>query len=313
MERLSKILVDVDASATAQPALECAAALARRSGARLHLVHVLSPAGAGDAALRPEMTQELVALRRNQLAALAFRAADVVADIEVLVGLPADALIRDVGRFNYDLVVRAHPRDLAARRIAGIDRVDADLFRRCPCPVWTVGSSSLPAFPRIAAAIDVRQPGTASRSPDHTVLEAAFTLASLFDAPLSLVHAWRPFSDGRVAQHAAADDYASYASEARRHAEHALRAVIAARPDDWPRLKPRLDLRQGDPVDVIPAFVVSEGIDLLVVGTPRRTGLGWQLRSRTAERLLDRVACSVLAIKPPAAVYEAGLRPAVSQ
>ena len=313
MEKLSKILVDVDATATAQPALECAAALARRSGARLHLVHVLSPVSTGDPILRLEVTDELVQRRRSQLAALAFRAADVVADVEVLVGLPADALIRDAEACGHQLIVRAHPRDLAARPVAGDDRIDAELFRRCPCAVWTVGHGALPARPRIAAAIDVPPPEPAGRTFDAAVLEAAVALSTMFDAPLALVHAWRPFNDERVAVHAAADEYASYARQARERAEQALRASLAAGPGDWSRLKPLIELRRGDPVDVIPAFVVSEGVDLLVVGSSVRTGFGWHLRSRTAERLLGRVACSVLAVKPSGqAVQTALLRTAVS-
>jgi nucleotide-binding universal stress UspA family protein len=57
-------------------------------------------------------------------------------------------------------------------------------------------------------------------------------------------------------------------------------------------------MRQGDPEDVIPDFVVAEGIDLIVMGTVARTGIAGLLIGNTAERLLRRLPCSVLAVKP---------------
>jgi nucleotide-binding universal stress UspA family protein len=80
--------------------------------------------------------------------------------------------------------------------------------------------------------------------------------------------------------------------------------MVAASQRGWPRVSPLLSLRRGDPVDVIPAFAVSEGIDLLVVGAPRRGNFNWPLRTRTAERLIDRVTCSVLGVKLPAAAAD---------
>jgi nucleotide-binding universal stress UspA family protein len=55
---------------------------------------------------------------------------------------------------------------------------------------------------------------------------------------------------------------------------------------------------KGHPEEVIPQFVVSEGIDLVVMGTVARTGIAGLLIGNTAERLLQRLITSVLAVKP---------------
>jgi Universal stress protein family len=47
-----------------------------------------------------------------------------------------------------------------------------------------------------------------------------------------------------------------------------------------------------------PPFVVSQGIDLLVMGTVARTGLAGFIVGNTAERLLQRLVCSALWVKP---------------
>jgi hypothetical protein len=49
---------------------------------------------------------------------------------------------------------------------------------------------------------------------------------------------------------------------------------------------------------VITEFILAEGIDLVVMGTMGRTGIAWRLVGNTAERVLQRSPCSVLAVKP---------------
>jgi nucleotide-binding universal stress UspA family protein len=57
-------------------------------------------------------------------------------------------------------------------------------------------------------------------------------------------------------------------------------------------------LRRGEPQQVIPEFVVSEGIDVLVMGTVARRGIAGMLIGNTAERVLRKLPCSVLTVKP---------------
>jgi nucleotide-binding universal stress UspA family protein len=57
-------------------------------------------------------------------------------------------------------------------------------------------------------------------------------------------------------------------------------------------------LRRGEPGEVIPEFVVSEGIDVLVMGTVARGGIPGMLIGNTAERVLRTLPCSVLTVKP---------------
>jgi nucleotide-binding universal stress UspA family protein len=57
-------------------------------------------------------------------------------------------------------------------------------------------------------------------------------------------------------------------------------------------------LRRGDAEDVIPRYAVAEGIDLVVMGTVARGGIAGLLVGNTAERVLKRLSCAVLALKP---------------
>ena len=63
----------------------------------------------------------------------------------------------------------------------------------------------------------------------------------------------------------------------------------------------QLELRRGRVDSVLPEFVVAEGVDLAVMGTRGRTGIARHLRGNTVERLLDRLPCSLVAVKPATA------------
>jgi universal stress protein E len=55
-----------------------------------------------------------------------------------------------------------------------------------------------------------------------------------------------------------------------------------------------------EPPDVaIMNCIEQHDIDLLVMGTVGRTGVSGIITGNTAERLLPRIPCSLLAVKPP--------------
>jgi nucleotide-binding universal stress UspA family protein len=49
---------------------------------------------------------------------------------------------------------------------------------------------------------------------------------------------------------------------------------------------------------VIPDFAMEEQIDLIVMGTVGRSGISGLFIGNTAEKVLQKVDCSVLAVKP---------------
>ena len=57
-------------------------------------------------------------------------------------------------------------------------------------------------------------------------------------------------------------------------------------------------LFKGEASDVISEFVRKNNVDLVVLGTVAQSGMSGVIMGNTAEKILDRVECSVLAIKP---------------
>lgn len=296
MQSLRSILVDVDATATAQPALDRAVCIARACGARLRVVHVISLPVEARASLHEDLDDELMTRRREQLARIAYGLRDVAVDADVLVGIPAEALVRDVLRFRHDLLVRSHARDLVARGPAACRAVDTQLIRSCPCPVWAVGPGAIPQVPKVLGAMDAATDDPFKHALNGKVIELARLLAHCQGGSLVLLQAWQPFGERRVQGQVTDDDFSMYLDSTRRRNKQDVARLLESVSDEMGGV--RLELRRGDIEHVLPAFVVSEGVDVVVMGTRGCTGIARRLLGNTADRVLAKLPCSLVAVKP---------------
>ena len=271
MERFRNILVDIDATASAHPALDRAIVLAKRSGARLTIADVMSIPGYAHDYLPPAVEENLVQDRRQQLAGVA-QTSPVHAETKLLFGRPATALIEEVLRSQHDLVMRSHARDVATSGPREFGVVDMELLRNCPCPVLLVRHGQPAAKPRIACAVDASSDNPDAESLNRKIVELALVMADYLasDSP-TLLHAWVPFGERAVRRYAADDQFAAYLENARQSA--ASRLTRIARSFEGQIDERANVLRRGEPQHVIPEFVVSEGIDVLVMGTVARGGV----------------------------------------
>jgi universal stress protein E len=57
-------------------------------------------------------------------------------------------------------------------------------------------------------------------------------------------------------------------------------------------------VQEGMPEDVIPALAAQLDAEMVVIGTIGRTGLSAAIIGNTAEHVIDRLDCDVLAVKP---------------
>jgi nucleotide-binding universal stress UspA family protein len=298
MISLSSVLVDVDAVADDQPALTHATDLAARCGARLKIVDVLPfvPPGARDF-VTAVVEKELVEHRTERLRSLAAGVRGVEVSTELLRGRPATALIYDVLAAGHGLVVRSHDRDLAEPpRPYGA--VDMELLRLCPCPVWLIGRRPGPHTPwRVAAAIDPNPDEAIEQQLNEIVLDWALMLRDLAGAELTLLHAWTAFGASVLRSRMSERELAEYVEAARRAAADAMQMFASTHADRLDGVS--VQLVQGEPEHALSQFIEANGIDLVVMGTVARSGIRGLVMGNTAERVLQRLRGSVLAVKPP--------------
>jgi len=297
MTPFKRILVDIDATATAHPALDRGLRLARSAGATLTLVDVMIIEPHERRHLPEGVEVRMVNERRLRLDRVAAAVGDVPIEPKLLIGRPATVLIEEVLRSNIDLLLRSHARDMTAPDPPPFGAVDMELLRKCPCPVLLVRHGTAAPQPRIAAAVNANTEVPDEEALNRKILEVTLLMASYAGAESATVlHAWAPFAEYTVRSYGTAEQFAAYVEDTERRARSALTRLVKPFEDRETTLTPML--RRGDAAAVIPPFVVAEGIDLVVMGSVARAGIAGMLIGNTAERLLRKLPCSVLVVKP---------------
>lgn len=299
MKRFKNILAVVDPALEEDEGLERAAELARENEARLAAIVCLDdslPRGEGDV-----IRQAIVAGMTDRLAAMAapVRERGTEVEIRIVFGEPFIEIIRRVLRGQHDLVVKvAHRADF--ERALGFASTDLHLLRKCPCPVWMIAGESHEARRGVLACVNPVSEDDRGNEVAATILELATSLAVRHGVPCHAVHAWSAPLEQIWAESpwlqldlADLDELAILAEE--RHSSRFHELVDRFRPL---AAEFSAHLRKGDPAGVITELAEELKVEVIVMSTIGRTGIAGLFIGNTAETVLSRVRCSVLAIKP---------------
>jgi universal stress protein E len=271
------IAVVVDPLQKTHPALQKAAALASRCGARLTLLNTfvlpqpmadvarISARALIDAALRDRrrMLEKLAATLRK-------RGLRVTCVVEW--DHPEhEALVRYVLAARPDLLIAetSHHNRLV-RWI--LSNTDWELIRSCPCPLWLVRSGVLPKKPSVLVAVDPGHLQARRSRLDSRLLGAARMLVGNIGGTISIIHADDPENSRINAVERLANQH---------DVPPAHRYVFP-----------------GDATHVLPEAVWHVGADILLLGAVSRSRLHQPFIGTTAERVIDRVECDVFVVKP---------------
>jgi universal stress protein E len=304
MQRFKNILVFADGGPRGRAAIERAAALAERNRARLTALSVLESLPLElrrlIAAVHPADLWELAASQRKEaLDRMVARAGKENAGLstKVLGGSPFLELIKEVLRQEHDLVMMAAEGEGGVRDVL-FGSTSTHLMRKCPCPVWVMKSGGPRRYAAVLAAVDPAPSDQDRNSLNLKIMELATSLARLEGSQLHLVHAWAPVAQGiwdvgrRLTESEMAQiDRAS--EEARWNWFDELLAKVPL--DD---LEVHRHMLKGGASDLIPRLALRKGIDVIVMGTVCRAGVPGLFIGHTAEKVLRRVSCSVLTVKP---------------
>lgn len=292
------IVVDIEQPRQAeQPALDAALANAGDDDS-IHLFHglyhrQLARHPGGDDLLL-EARDLLLEARRGDLAELARQRCGDRGHSEVTWterGWPALlALARQV---EAALVVTTSRRQKRWQRL-GDDNEDWALIRYCPAPLLLTRHATAKRYRRVVAAVDPLHDDDKPADLDRQILRCAAHVATRHAAALTALNiASLPAAGatagmtGAVVGQPLCDDVVAA------HAQRVDALIARCRLDDVAR-----QVLPGVPSIEIVDYVRREKADLLVMGAVSRSTLARLLIGNTAERVLDRVDCDVLVVKP---------------
>ena len=307
MKRLDRILAVLDPTTEAQPALAKAATLARRCGATLELfICDFDPSLSGqpffDTDKLRQLREEFVSERLEYLegAAEELRTEGLAVETHVHWDNPSyRGVVRRVEESSPDLVVKDTHYHTALRRSL-FTNTDWSLIRTCPVPLLLAKPDDWPDTPRVLAALDPGHLGDKPAALDHDILDWSELLAARLGGELHAVHAFFPAA--LIAATTTMADMplvsgitAAEIVEADRKRIAGVLAEIVASHAVAPA---RVHLEQGVAQDVLPRIAENIGAALIVMGAVSRSRLQEVFVGSTAERVLDRIGCDVLVVKP---------------
>lgn len=290
-----RVLVIVDKPKHEQTALRRALDLQSRIGAHLHLAAfayhpMYDQQDIFDAHQRRSIRREACRQRSEWLHGQIADAGALARDLTTEVVWEKDIagwVTNRVAEARDDLVLKSIHQSQTLLHTP----LDWQLLRECPVPVLLCTNRPWRRKPRILAALDLRVEDRAHAVLNRKVLEAASAFAQAHDAELHCVYALvlpRSVSELRV------PDPRRLRTEAVERSLERMAALTA--PYEVPMN--RLHVPLGKVGFAVNGVAKKIKADLLVMGTTARRGLAALVIGNSAEKVLTRAQCDVLALKP---------------
>ncbi len=302
MQRFRNILMIYNDAPAHQPAQAHVITLARQTGAQLSFVDVLEDLHLAPSASHTALPDDFLALRREDIAInLEGLGADLDrVDIKVLLGNPPMAIIQEVIRNGHDLVVKTArgPDTGLGGRLFGSTAIK--LMRKCPVPVWAFRPEPEIRFPRILAAVGPPPQDGSDNRLNNEIISLAAAFARAAAGNLDILHCWRLHGESFLASgrtRITEKALESMRSQAEGRAQDHLDASLLV--PELTGIRYQTHLLQGKVGAVLPAFIATEKIDLVVMGSLTQAGIGGLISGSTAEQIFYAANCAVMVVKPP--------------
>lgn len=305
MKRFKKILFIADGSKGETAALTRVLELARDNKASVCLLDVVEEYP-DIRFLRAGLEQmwkfhkELVKSRKvtlqHLLKQMGSAAGGIRTSVRIREGKMVVEIIREVLKNSYDLVVKVstgHPKITGMR----LGTLDMSLLRKCPCPVLVLKPAKRIHHSRILAAVDLSHLLEDPDNLDRRIMDLACSQARLEESRLHVLHAWElPYQ--KILSGEARIKFYKTVPQMQKELRKVEKIHLDAITDFYGEYHPQVHMIKGQPEKVIPDFAARNKIDLVVMGTLARAGVEGLLIGNTAEKILSKIDCSVLAMKP---------------
>ncbi len=301
IKKFKKILFYADGAKGERAALARAQQMAVNNMAELTVMDVVASVSTNDVHLQSSLKKLQASLMRDRGLALdklistlpAHRSKAVTVKKLVVTGKGYLEIIKLVVSEKFDLVIKAvNARSAITAALFGDN--DIRLLHFCPCPVLILKPGRRKKLRNILAAVDPATEGKAGADLNAAILGTAMSVAEVEMADLHVLHVWElPFEDFTESK-MGKSTLKLLSQSLKADAEKKLSELVGG----YTQVPLYESLRKGKPHKVIPKFVGENDIDLLLMGTVARSGVPGFLVGNTAEKILNQVDCSVLALKP---------------
>jgi universal stress protein E len=300
MDRFKNILVVVDSSRTSHPEVERALKLAGRGNAKLHLVDVVRDISLTVRLLSHEYSHLQDLLMQEKQAAIDNLVAHcqshgVEATGEIAHGTSSAKTLEIATRDRVDLIIRI-AKGQRSLQSGTLGTSAQKLIRRLPCPLWLIRPEREPATKKIIACVDATPNNEAHANLNQHILSTATELVKEERGTLIVAHVWNVYGAEMLRSRLPQSEFESLMSHNRKQHQASFESLL--KEFGLHATGPEARMVEGEPSLAIPDLCAREDPDLLICGTVARHGLAGIMLGNTAERIVSRVDCSVLALTP---------------
>ncbi|EJK2114741.1 universal stress protein UspE [Vibrio navarrensis] len=302
MSIYSKILVVADINKDEQPALARAVQLARKSVSKSHVTFFLSIYDFSYDMTSMLSLDERDAMRRGVIyqreqwmrkIAKPYIDESMTFDIKVVWhNRPYEAIIAEVFSGSHDIVIKATRKHDVLESVI-FTPTDWHLLRKCPVPVLLIKNADWPEQANIIASVNVGSDNPTHIELNNIMVERLLEISSRLDAQAYLVNAY-PVTPANITIELPEFDPTTYTDAVRGHHLTSMKALRQQYGID----EEHTIVEQGLPEDIIPASADKLNAAMVILGTTGRTGLSAVFIGNTAEHVIDKINCDVLALKP---------------
>ena len=211
-------------------------------------------------------------------------------------GILSAEIIRQVFCNKHDLVIMTEDKKGGLKeRFFGSTPIH--LTRKCPCPVWIVKSKIRKDYKRIMVTVDLSAPESHKNTINIKVMEAAISLARIYQSELHVVYAWTLFGEaqlkltGRASQH----EMTLYTCKIEKNNESLMKSFLSN--FNLEGLCCRPFLFKGDTIDAISGLAEMNKVDLIIMERVLQSRCINLFIANPAEEVLRKEGCSVLIFK----------------
>jgi universal stress protein E len=210
---------------------------------------------------------------------------------------PAVRIIRQVLKNCHDLVIKeAEPKEGGK----GFKAVDMELLRKCPCPIFLSRPISRHRDQiKVAVAVDPESLTPEGHDLSLRLLEIARGYADTCDGELNIISCWDYEFEESLRHNPwitmKKEEVDNIVRESCHQSFTALESLVEQAKISG---KIRVHHLRGDADKTIPKHVEEMGVDVLIMGTVARTGIPGFIIGNTAENIVQKLSCSLLAMKP---------------
>jgi nucleotide-binding universal stress UspA family protein len=301
MKRFKNILFYAPLNVENKPALRYAISLAKRNGSTIKVFDCVEPAATVVKKILPSSWNLEKVVAHDREARLKQTVAElekegIDASCEVVAGNPAEKIALEVMQHGHDIVIKTALGTTNHKEEGFFSTTAIQLMRICPCPVCVVDPDQHDRFGRILVAVDPQQEDSQRPLLNRKILEMGISLAEREGAKLDILAPWSAFGESVMDAKMSEDEIQAYIDAHRSEVQNNLDALLK----DFRECidLDRVHLQQGDMDRILLDFTEKNDVDMLVIGTMARKGISGMIVGNMAEKVIHKIRCSVLAVKP---------------